>query len=234
VRAMGTRLRVTAQLIETRRGYHLWSQQYDFDMEDVFEVQEAIARAIAGALGDELLANLPTKLVAMGTRNTQAYDLYLRGRHEWNRRTTDGMWNALHAFEQAVALDPRFANAYAGMSDAWQLLPDYGNVPAREGLARAKTAALRAIALDTTLAEAYASLGAILDDYDRDRRRRARVPPRHRTQPSLCDGEAVARDSPRRRAAIRRGIGRDRAGAAVGADFTHHQHRSWRHSLFRA
>jgi TolB-like protein/Flp pilus assembly protein TadD len=169
VRAMGTRLRVTAQLIETRRGYHLWSQQYDFDMEDVFEVQEAIARAIAGALGDELLANLPTKLVAMGTRNTQAYDLYLRGRHEWNRRTTDGMWNALHAFEQAVALDPRFANAYAGMSDAWQLLPDYGNVPAREGLARAKTAALRAIALDTTLAEAYASLGAILDDYDHDR-----------------------------------------------------------------
>lgn len=169
VRVVGNRLRVTAQLIETRRGYHLWSQQYDFAMQDVFEVQENIARAIAGALGDELLANLPAKLVTMGTKNTQAYDLYLRGRHEWNRRTTDGMWNALRAFEQAVALDPQFANAYAGLSDAWQLLPDYGNVPAREGLAHAKTAALRAIALDSTLAEAYASLGAILDDYDHDR-----------------------------------------------------------------
>jgi tetratricopeptide (TPR) repeat protein len=78
------------------------------------------------------------------------------------------MWRALKAFQDAIAVDPEYAGAYAGLSDTWQLLPDYGNVPAREGLAHAKTAALRAIALDSTLAEAYASLGAILDDYDHD------------------------------------------------------------------
>jgi serine/threonine-protein kinase len=169
VRLDGNRLRVTAQLIDARRGYHLWSQEYDRSMKDVFAVQEDIARTVATALGDELVAALPDTLVARGTQNIAAYELYLRGRHEWSRRTTDGMWNALRAFQEATDLDVGYAAAYAGLSDTWQLLPDYGNVPARDGLARAKTAALRAIALDTTLAEAYASLGAILDDYDHDR-----------------------------------------------------------------
>jgi tetratricopeptide (TPR) repeat protein len=139
-------------------------------MADVFSVQEDIARTVAASLGDELVRNLPPRLVPRGTANTQAYEAYLRGRHDWNGRTTEGMWRALSAFQEAVALDPRYASAYAGLSDTWQLLPDYGNVPARDGLAKAKTAALRAIALDTTLAEAYASLGAIFDDYDHDRR----------------------------------------------------------------
>lgn len=169
VRLDGNRLRVTAQLIETRRGYHVWSEEYDRGMEDVFSVQEDIARTVAAALGDELVERLTRPLVPRGTEITKAYDLYLRGRHEWNSRTTEGMWRALQAFQEATTLDPGFAPAYAGLSDTWQLLPDYGNVPAREGLARAKTAALRAIALDSTLAEAHASLGAILDDYDHDR-----------------------------------------------------------------
>jgi serine/threonine-protein kinase len=168
VRLEGNRLRVTAQLIETQRGYHLWSQQYDRGMDDVFAVQEDIARMVASALGDELLENVTRPLVARGTESTQAYDHYLRGRHDWNSRTTEGMWRALRSFQDAIAIDAEYAAAYAGLSDTWQLLPDYGNVPAREGLAHAKTAALRAIALDSTLAEAYASLGAILDDYDHD------------------------------------------------------------------
>ncbi|MEW5916228.1 MAG: tetratricopeptide repeat protein, partial [Gemmatimonadota bacterium] len=170
VRLDGNRLRVTAQLIETTRGYHLWSQEFDRAMADVFTVQEEIARTVAASLGDELMRDLPPRLVRRGTDNTQAYEAYLRGRHDWNGRTTTGMWRALTAFQEAIALDPRYASAYAGLSDTWQLLPDYGNVPARVGLANAKTAALRAIALDSTLAEAYASLGAILDDYDHDRR----------------------------------------------------------------
>ena len=168
VRLDGNRLRVTAQLIETRQGYHLWSQEYNRGMDDVFAVQEDIARMVASALGDELLEDVTRPLVPRGTESTQAYDLYLRGRHDWNGRTTEGMWRALRAFQEAIALDAEYASAYAGLADTWQLLPDYGNVPAREGLAHAKTAALRAIALDSTLAEAYASLGAILDDYDHD------------------------------------------------------------------
>ncbi|HEX9579460.1 MAG TPA: tetratricopeptide repeat protein, partial [Gemmatimonadales bacterium] len=169
VRLEGTRLRVTAQLIETRRGYHLWSEQYDRDLEDIFAVQEEIARTVASALSAELVSGLPDILVARATESTEAYDLYLRGRHDWNSRTTEGMWRALRAFERAIAIDPGYAAAYAGLSDTWQLLPDYGDVPARQGLAQAKTAALRAIALDSSLAEAHASLAALLDDYDRDR-----------------------------------------------------------------
>jgi tetratricopeptide (TPR) repeat protein len=138
-------------------------------MADVFSVQEDIARTVAAALGDELVASMPDTLVSRGTESPHAYDLYLRGRHDWNSRTTEGMWRALRSFQEATTIDPQFASAYAGLSDTWQLLPDYGNVPARQGLAMAKTAALRAIALDTTLADAYASLGAILDDYDHDR-----------------------------------------------------------------
>lgn len=169
VRLDGNRLRVTAQLIDTKSGYHLWSEQYDRRVEDIFAVQEEIARTVARELGARLGRAPGDSLVRRVTDNADAYDFYLRGRYAWNRRTTEGMWDALRYFEEAIALDSQFAAAYAGLSDAWQLLPDYGSVNARQGLANAKTAALRAIALDSTLAEAYASLGAILDDYDRDR-----------------------------------------------------------------
>ncbi|HET6681309.1 MAG TPA: tetratricopeptide repeat protein [Gemmatimonadaceae bacterium] len=169
VRLDGNQLRVTAQLIESERGYHLWSGRFDRRVEDLFAVQEEIARTVATALGAKLGRTAPDTLVRRRTGSPRAYDLYLRGRHAWNRRTTADMWRALGAFEEAVQVDPAYAAAYAGLADTWQLLPDYGNVNARQGLARAKTAALRAIALDSTLAEAHASLGAVLDDYDRDR-----------------------------------------------------------------
>ena len=169
VRLEGNRLRVTAQLIESERGYHLWSDQFDRRVEDVFSVQEEIARTVARALGARLGRSAPDTLVRRLTASPRAYELYLRGRHAWNSRTTDGMWQALRSFEEALTVDQAYAAAYAGLADTWQLLPDYGNVNARQGLARAKTAALWAIALDSTLAEAHASLGALLDDYDRDR-----------------------------------------------------------------
>ena len=190
VRLDGNRLRVTAQLIESEGGYHLWSEQYDRRVEDVFAVQEEIARTVARALGARLGREVPDTLVRRATASPKAYDLYLRGRHSWNARTTDGMWQALRAFEEAVVVDPQYAGAYAGLSDTWQLLPDYGSVNARQGLARAKTAALRAIALDSTLAEAHASLGALLDDYDRDRAGAERA---YRTAILLNPGYATAR-----------------------------------------
>lgn len=169
VRRDGDQLRVTAQLIDTHTGFHLWSQQFDRAVKDVFAVQEAIAREVASALSAELVRGIPDTLVARATNVPDAYDSYLRGRHAWNLRTREGMLRAVDAFQHAVDLDPTYAAAYAGLADAWQLLPDYADVPAREGLARAKTAALRAIALDSTLAAAHAALGALRDDYDRDR-----------------------------------------------------------------
>lgn len=169
VRVDGDRLRVTTQLIDAESGYHLWSRQYDRQMRDIFAVQEEIARSVATALSAELAARLPDTLVTMTTANPAAYQLYLRGRHEWRKRTEDGMRAALDAFQDAVVLDPTYAAAYAGLADTWQLLPDYADVASGEGLARAKTAALRAVALDSTLAEGHVALAALLDDYDRDR-----------------------------------------------------------------
>ncbi|MDH5759971.1 MAG: hypothetical protein OEZ65_10310 [Gemmatimonadota bacterium] len=170
VRVDGDRLRVTTQLIDAESGYHLWSEQYDRDMRDVFAVQEEIARAVATALNSELVRQLPDALVPATTTNPAAYHLYLRGRYEWRKRTEEGMKAALEAFQEAVLLDPTYAAAYAGLADTWQLLPDYAGIPSSEGLARAKTAALRAVALDSSSAEAHVALAALLDDYDRDRR----------------------------------------------------------------
>jgi len=169
VRLEGQVLRVTARLIDTRTGFQLWSERYERLLGEAFAVQEEIARDVAAALGTELVRGIPDTLVARATAVPAAYDAWLRGRHEWNSRTREGMLAAVAAFQRAVELDPRYAVAYAGLADAWQLLPDYADVPAREALSRAKTAALRAIALDSTLAAAHASLGALLDDYDHDR-----------------------------------------------------------------
>ena len=190
VRLDGDRLRVTAQLIDARDGFHLWSQQYDRRLVDVFAIQEEIAREVASALSAELVRGIPDKLVARATAIPEAYQLYLRGRHEWNRRSREGILRATDAFERAVVLDPRYAAAWAGLADAYQLLPDYADVPASEGLAQAKAAALRAIALDSTLAAAHAALGALLDDYDRDRAGAERA---YRTAIALNPAYATAR-----------------------------------------
>ncbi|HYC52556.1 MAG TPA: tetratricopeptide repeat protein [Gemmatimonadaceae bacterium] len=190
VRQDGDRLRVTAQLIDAKNGFHLWSEQYDRSMADVFAIQEEIARDVASALSAELVRGLPDTLVARATLLPQAYELYLKGRHEWNRRSREGILKATESFERAVQLDPRYAAAWAGLADAYQLLPDYADVPAAEGLAQAKAAALRAIALDSTLAAAHAALGALLDDYDRDRPGSERA---YRTAIALNPGYATAR-----------------------------------------
>jgi TolB-like protein/DNA-binding SARP family transcriptional activator/Flp pilus assembly protein TadD len=190
VRLDGDRLRVTAQLIDANNGFHLWSEQYDRTLADVFAMQEEIARDVASALSAELVPGIPDTLVARATAIPDAYQLYLMGRHEWNRRSRDGMLKATEAFERAVKLDPAYAAAWAGLADAYQLLPDYADVPASEGLAQAKAAALRAIALDSTLAAAHAALGALLDDYDRDRAGSERA---YRTAIALNPGYATAR-----------------------------------------
>lgn len=190
VRLDGDRLRVTAQLIDARDGFHLWSEQYDRTLADVFAMQEEIARDVASALSAELVRGIPDTLVARATAIPEAYELYLMGRHEWNRRSREGILKATEAFERAVTLDPAYAAAWAGLADAYQLLPDYADVPATEGLAQAKAAALRAIALDSTLAAAHAALGALLDDYDRDRAGSERA---YRTAIALNPGYATAR-----------------------------------------
>lgn len=169
VRVSGNRLRITAQLIDARTGYHIWSNTFDRTESDLFAVQESIAQAVASALHVQLARRSGESILSAGTRSMEAHDWYLRGRFEWNRRTEAGMIAARAAFEHAIAIDPQYAKAYAGLSDAWQLLPLYGHYPTHQALANAKTAALRALALDSTLAEAHTSLAVMLLEYDHDR-----------------------------------------------------------------
>lgn len=168
IRRDGERLRVTAQLIDARTGYHLWSEQFDRTASDLLDVQEEIARAIASELRGEL-ERRGAPLTAHAGADREAYDHYLRGRHAWNRRTPDGMQEALDAFERAIELDPDYAAAWAGIASVWMLMPDHGGLPTREGLSRAKTAARRAVALAPDYAPAHATLGHVLDDLDRNR-----------------------------------------------------------------
>lgn len=157
VRTEDDRVRITVQLIETRGGFQLWSETYERPLDDVFRLQDEISREVVGRLrGDLSPAELPTRVE---TADAAAHELYLRGRHAWNRRTPASVRGAIALFEQAIERDPEYARAWAGLAEALVVLPQYGNVPAGPAYARAEAAAGRALALDSTLAEPHAVLG---------------------------------------------------------------------------
>jgi len=168
VRRSGNRLRVSAQLVNTRDGYELWSDSYDRDLADVFQVQEEIARAIGAALSVRLAGGSDSSLRRPPTRDLEAYDLYLKGRFAWHQRTEASLLEAVRYFDQAVARDSTFSRAWAGLADATVLLPIFSAVAPAQAWPRAKTAAERALALDRSSTEAYASLayGTMLYEWD--------------------------------------------------------------------
>jgi TolB-like protein len=166
VRRSADRIRITTQLIDTRTGYHLWSETYDRPLTDLFSVQDAIAREIVGALAGRLTTS-KKELYRGGTQDVQAYDLYLLGRQKWVTRKVPLLREAIQHFEQAIARDSSFALAWSGLADAmdalaWRDRAELDHVPA------AKFAAQRALLLDPELAEAWASLGVLALDFDRD------------------------------------------------------------------
>ena len=168
VRRAGDRLRITAQLSSTEDGRLLWSERYDRTFADVFAIQEELARTIVDTLRTTSFAQLTTPMPKRYTENLKAYGLYLKGRFAWNKRTQEGVTEAIGYFEQAIAEDPRYAPAYTGLADSYALQLDYRSVPVAEGFARAKSYALQALELDDTLAEAHASLAWSLFIYDWD------------------------------------------------------------------
>jgi len=171
VRRSGERLRITAQLTSTEDGQLLWSERYDRTFADVFAIQEEIARTIVDTLRVTSFADLaaPAAPVAKRyTRSLAAYGLYLKGRYAWNKRTQEDITEAIRCFEQAIAEDPAYAPAYAGLSDSYALQLDYRSVAVADGFARAKGYARKALELDETVAEAHASLGWALFIYDWD------------------------------------------------------------------
>ncbi|HET6702639.1 MAG TPA: protein kinase [Gemmatimonadaceae bacterium] len=168
VRKAGERLRITAQLTSTDDGQLLWSQRYDRTLEDVFAIQDEIANTIVSTLRATTFASLETPVVRRHTESVRAHSLYLRGRHSWNKRTQEGVFEAIDFFEQAIAEDPAYALAYTGLADSFALLLDYRAVPVKEWHERAKEYARKALALDESLAEAHTSLAWSLFIYDWD------------------------------------------------------------------
>ncbi len=158
VRRSGENLRITVQLTSTDDGRLMWSERYDRRLVDVFAIQDEIARTIVTTLRSTSFADLAPTPANRHTENVIAYGLYLRGRYAWNKRTSEGVYEGIKYFEEAIAVDPTYALAYTGLADSYSLHIDYRNVPVHEGHQKAKFYARKAIELDDTLAEAHASL----------------------------------------------------------------------------
>jgi len=170
VRKAGNRIRITTQLVNVADGYHLWSQRYDREVQDVFAIQEEIARAIAGKLKVTLTADSESPLVKVGTSNLEAYQLYLKGRILLYRRGA-GMQSSLACFEQALTLDPLYALASATLADNLTMLAFYGFARPENYFPACKNAAERAVELNPSLAEAHNALACayLLKDWDHPR-----------------------------------------------------------------
>jgi TolB-like protein/tetratricopeptide (TPR) repeat protein len=169
VRRSGDRVRITAQLIRVSDESHLWAQSYDRDLHDVLAVQAEVAGAVAREIQITLTPNEQRRLDDEKARavNSQAYELFLRGRHFGNRRTEQGIRKSIDCFEEALSHDPNFAAAYGGISDAHTMLACRGICPAVDSFHKAKAAARQAVKLQPKLGEGYASLAHVrLHDWD--------------------------------------------------------------------
>ncbi len=159
VRRSGDRVRVVSQLIDVDTDRNLWSQTFDRELTDIFDIQSEVAQRIAHALEARISETERSLIRRRPTEDVEAHDLYLKGRHLWNRRTRVGLESAEEQFKRAAARDPLFAPAYAGLADTYLLLASYGYMGEIEGLRKAEAAAERALELDERLAEAHASRG---------------------------------------------------------------------------
>ncbi len=168
VQRSGDRLRITAQLSTVADGYHVWSETYDRRLADVFAVQDEISRAIVQALELRVAGDPGRRLVRSSTEDLEAYNLYLQGRFHLNKWRPEAARKGIDYFQQAIAKDPAYAPAYAGMADCYTWLAVFGWSPAREAMPQAREAAKRALQLDETLAAAHVSLGYVKALYDWD------------------------------------------------------------------
>ena len=157
IRKSGDRIRLTAQLINVEDGYHIWSNSFDRELDDVFAIQDEVASAIASALVDSF-SGLEQK-PASRTRNLAAFEAYRTGRLHWWRRSPDELQKAITLFAKAVEHDPTFAPAYAGMADSWLLLAMYGNLTFMKSTERAMPMIEKALEIDPGSSEAFAALG---------------------------------------------------------------------------
>jgi len=173
VRRDSNNVRIAAQLILVKDQTHVWARQFDRELRSLLVVQREIAQEIA----DEILLSLGNQhgvksathpVVTPAATSYEAYDLYLKGRYFWNKRSSEGFRQAIDYFQQATAKDPNYARAYAGLADTFALLSTWYMAPPAEAMPKARAAALKALEIDETLAEAHASLALIAESYDYD------------------------------------------------------------------
>ncbi len=167
VRKAGNRVRITVELVTAADGFGLWSERFDRELEDIFEIQDEIARTVVGTLRGRLVgAETGARLVRPHTDDLEAYNLYLKGRHHWNKRTEEGLSKSVSCLRQAIERDPGYARAYAALADAYATLGIYGAAEPAQVMPAARAAASQALALDDSLAEAHVCLGCVQALYE--------------------------------------------------------------------
>jgi TolB-like protein/Flp pilus assembly protein TadD len=161
----GEQVRITAQLIRAITDEHLWSHSYEGDVRDTLQLQDKVARSIADQIRINVTSHEQALLNDARIVNPDAHDAYLRGRYFWNKRTEQGLKRAIDYFDQAIVIDPNYAQAYSGLADSYALLGDweYGVLAPNKAFPKAKAAAAKALELDDNLGEAHASLAFCLD-----------------------------------------------------------------------
>lgn len=163
VRKAGNRVRIAVQLIDVENDRHLWAENYDRELEDVFAIQSDISRKVAESLEIRLLGNDKERIEKPKTASAEAHTLYLKGRYYWNERNEESLRKALDYFRLATEKDPNYALAYSGMADCYTVLADFGLLSANEAFSKASEASLKALRTDPDLAEAHASYGNSLE-----------------------------------------------------------------------
>jgi TolB-like protein/Flp pilus assembly protein TadD len=164
----GDDLKLSLELVNTETQDVIWSQQYNRKQSDLVSLQSEIAKAVSDKLRSKLTVTEQERVSKTNTTSSEAQQLYLKGRFHWNKRTTEDFQKAREYFHQAIAADPKYALAHAGLADTLALMPYYGAFRPNEYMPLAKHAAQKALEIDPNLAEAHASLGQILTNYDYD------------------------------------------------------------------
>jgi TolB-like protein/Tfp pilus assembly protein PilF len=168
VQKSGDAVRVNVQLINALNDAHLWGDVYERKLTDIFAVESDIAKTIADTLQAKLTGAEMQLIAAQPTTDLTAYELYLKGRSLWSKRGGENLRQAIGFYEQAIARDPKYALAYAGLAEAYVLLPAYTTTAPQDAYPTAKAAALKALQLDEKLAEAHTALGSLLCNGDLD------------------------------------------------------------------
>jgi TolB-like protein/DNA-binding winged helix-turn-helix (wHTH) protein/Flp pilus assembly protein TadD len=170
VMRVGNRVRITAELVQVSTDHHLWADTYESQMGDVLALQNRVSSAIVNEIRINLTPEERERLAKAPAVSPEAYENYLKGLYYWNKRSDENLAKAIGYFERAVRLDPRYALAYAGLSDCYAIISAeiFGTMPASEAAPKAKAAALHALELDPTMAQAQTSLATVKFNYDWD------------------------------------------------------------------